>query len=106
MVGSVATLPIFRPLIGMDKEEITAEAIEARQLSDFDHARPGLLHAVHAAQSADPGAAGARSRRRSRRCRSTRLSSAPFGEAVVEDFEFPVRRIDEARRARLKRSRL
>ena len=26
MVGDVATLPIFRPLIGMDKSEITAEA--------------------------------------------------------------------------------
>ena len=26
VVGSVATLPLFRPLIGMDKEEITAEA--------------------------------------------------------------------------------
>ena len=27
VVGAVATLPIFRPLIGMDKDEITAEAI-------------------------------------------------------------------------------
>jgi thiamine biosynthesis protein ThiI len=27
VIGSVATLPIFRPLIGMDKEEITGEAI-------------------------------------------------------------------------------
>ena len=27
VIGAVATLPIFRPLIGMDKEEITAEAI-------------------------------------------------------------------------------
>jgi tRNA uracil 4-sulfurtransferase len=27
VVGSVATIPIFRPLIGMDKEEITGEAI-------------------------------------------------------------------------------
>ena len=27
VVGSAATLPIFRPLIGMDKDEITAEAI-------------------------------------------------------------------------------
>jgi thiamine biosynthesis protein ThiI len=27
VVGHVATLPIFRPLIGMDKDEITAEAI-------------------------------------------------------------------------------
>ena len=26
VIGSVATLPIFRPLIGMDKDEITAEA--------------------------------------------------------------------------------
>jgi thiamine biosynthesis protein ThiI len=26
VIGSVATLPVFRPLIGMDKEEITAEA--------------------------------------------------------------------------------
>jgi thiamine biosynthesis protein ThiI len=28
VIGSVATLPIFRPLIGMDKDEITAEAIK------------------------------------------------------------------------------
>jgi tRNA uracil 4-sulfurtransferase len=27
VIGAVATLPIFRPLIGMDKDEITAEAI-------------------------------------------------------------------------------
>ena len=26
VTGSVATLPVFRPLIGMDKDEITAEA--------------------------------------------------------------------------------
>jgi len=26
VIGSVVTLPVFRPLIGMDKEEITAEA--------------------------------------------------------------------------------
>jgi thiamine biosynthesis protein ThiI len=28
VIGRVATLPVFRPLIGMDKEEITAEAIK------------------------------------------------------------------------------
>jgi thiamine biosynthesis protein ThiI len=28
VVSSVATLPVFRPLIGMDKDEITAEAIK------------------------------------------------------------------------------
>jgi thiamine biosynthesis protein ThiI len=27
VIGSVVTMPVFRPLIGMDKEEITAEAI-------------------------------------------------------------------------------
>ncbi len=27
VIGAVATLPVFRPLIGMDKDEITAEAI-------------------------------------------------------------------------------
>jgi len=26
VIGNVVTLPVFRPLIGMDKEEITAEA--------------------------------------------------------------------------------
>jgi thiamine biosynthesis protein ThiI len=28
VIGNVATLPIFRPLIGMDKDEITAEALK------------------------------------------------------------------------------
>jgi tRNA uracil 4-sulfurtransferase len=28
VIGAVAALPVFRPLIGMDKEEITAEAIK------------------------------------------------------------------------------
>jgi thiamine biosynthesis protein ThiI len=28
VIGSVASLPVFRPLIGMDKDEITAEAIK------------------------------------------------------------------------------
>src|SRR5687768_3327986 len=28
VVGNVATLPLYRPLIGMDKEEITAEAVK------------------------------------------------------------------------------
>jgi hypothetical protein len=80
VVGAVATMPIFRPLIGMDKDEITAEAIRLGHLSDLDRARPGLLHAVHPAQPVDPGAArrgrgggaGAADRRscRSRRARS------------------------------------
>ena len=30
VVGKVATLPLFRPLIGMDKDEIMAQAADAR----------------------------------------------------------------------------
>ena len=77
VIGSVVTLPVFRPLIGMDKEEITAEAIEDRDVSHLHHSRPGLLHAVHTAQPVDASASrrdrgsGARSADR-RTCRSRR----------------------------------
>ena len=47
----------------------------ARHLSDLDHSRSGLLHAVHAAASGDARAAVGRRARRGRRCRSTRSSS-------------------------------
>ena len=62
----------------------------ARHVSDLDHSRSGLLHAVHAAPSGDArrlarhrgGGAGAADRRHGRAARSTRR--------VVEDFRFPV----------------
>ena len=54
VVGSVATLPILRPLVGMDKEEITAGRSAHRDLSDVDRRGRGLLHAVYAAVSGDP----------------------------------------------------
>ena len=86
VVGSVATLPLRWPLIGMDKDEIGGGA--ARHLSNLDHPRPGLLHAVHAAQPHDP--------REVARGECSRAESAPggaggavVGEAAVEDFEFP-----------------
>ena len=91
VIGTVATLPVFRPLIGMDKDEITAEAQRLGTLSDLDHSRPGLLHAVHAAQSRDARAAATRSRRRSRRCRSTSLSTAPSQTPSWRTSTFPVR---------------
>ena len=53
VVGNVATLPIFRPLIGMDKDEITEEAMRLGTYPISIIPGPGLLHAVHAAQSAD-----------------------------------------------------
>ena len=71
--AAVATLPVLRPLIGMDKEEITVGGAAARHLSGLDHSGSGLLHAVHAASSGDARAAvGRRSRRRGARHRRDR----------------------------------
>ena len=54
VVGRVATLPILRPLVGMDKEEITAGRAADRNLPDVDPRGRGLLHAVHTEVSGDP----------------------------------------------------
>ncbi len=75
-INAVATLPVLRPLIGMDKDEITAEARTARHLSHLDHPGSGLLHAFHPQASGDEGAHGRRSPRRERaasrrNCRSS-----------------------------------
>ena len=50
-IGSAATLPVFRPLIGMDKEEVTADAQRIGTYEHLDRARRGLLPAVHAART-------------------------------------------------------
>ena len=63
-INHVVTMPVLRPLIGMDKDEITAEAQRLGTYPDLDHPRSGLLHAVHSAASGDQGA---RARRRARR---------------------------------------
>ena len=44
---------MLRPLVGMDKEEITAEAQRLGTYPDLDHSGPGLLHALHAAAPGD-----------------------------------------------------
>lgn len=89
VVGSVATLPIFRPLIGMDKEEITAEAqrIGSYPISIipdqdcctlFTPRNPltrARLEPVEQAESALP---------------IEDFIEAAMRDAVVEDFEFPV----------------
>jgi len=89
VIGSVATLPLFRPLIGMDKQEIMDEA---RRLGSytisiipdqdcctlFTPRNPltrGRLHLVEAAERALP---------------IDEIVEKASGEAVVEDFEFPV----------------
>jgi tRNA uracil 4-sulfurtransferase len=89
VVGSVATLPLFRPLIGMDKDEITAEAIKLGTypisiIPDQDcctlftprnpqtRSRLGEIEAAERALQVDD------------------LVERAVKEAAVEDFEFPV----------------
>jgi len=89
VIGSAATLPIFRPLIGMDKEEIMDEA---RRLGSYEISivpdqdcctlftprnplTRGRLHLVEAAERALP---------------VDEIVEKAAAEALVEDFEFPV----------------
>ena len=88
VVGSVATLPLLRPLIGMDKDEITAEAqklgtypisiIPDQDCCTLFTPRNPLTRAklqeVEAAESNLP---------------IEELVARASGEAVTEDFEFP-----------------
>ncbi len=91
VIGSVATLPLFRPLIGMDKDEITDQAIALGTypisiIPDQDcctlftprnpltRAKLPDIEAAEAALSVEE------------------LVDRAVREAVVEDFEFPTRR--------------
>ena len=89
VIGNVATMPLFRPLIGMDKEEIMneARAIGTYPISIvpdqdcctlFTPRNPltrGRLHVVEAAEQALP---------------IDELVDEAVAAAVVEDFQFPV----------------
>jgi thiamine biosynthesis protein ThiI len=89
VIGSVATLPIFRPLIGMDKDEITAEAIRLGTYpisivpdqdccTLFTPRNPltrARLDAIQAAEQALP---------------IDDLVDRAVREAVIEQFEYPV----------------
>ena len=89
VVEDVVRLPVFRPLIGMDKEEITAEAIrlgsyQTSVIPDQDcctlftprnpQTKARLAH-IEAAEAALPIDA---------------LVDRAVAEAVVEDFQYPV----------------
>jgi len=89
VVGKVATLPLFRPLIGMDKEEIVAEAqrigtypisiIPDQDCCTLFTPRNPLTRAklelIEAAEAALPIA---------------ELVAAAVRDAIVEEFQFPV----------------
>ena len=88
VIGHVATVPIFRPLIGMDKDEITAEAIKIGSypisiIPDqdcctlFTPRNPmtrARLNEIEAAERALP---------------VDELVERAVREAVVEEYEFP-----------------
>jgi len=96
VIGSVATLPVFRPLIGMDKEEIMAEARALGTYSIsivpdqdcctlFTPRNPltrGRLAHIEAAERALP---------------IEEMVNKAVADAVVEDFQFPP--CGEARRS-------
>ena len=89
-IGSVATLPVFRPLIGMDKDEIIDGGAAARDISDLHHRGSGLLPAVYAQASRDQG-----TRRDDIDAAERALPIDDFvrqavESAVVEDFNYPV----------------
>jgi thiamine biosynthesis protein ThiI len=89
VIGSVATLPLFRPLIGMDKQEITAEAVKIGTFpisiipdqdccTLFTPRNPitrGRLAQIEAAEAALP---------------IETLVERAVSEAVIEDFQFPI----------------
>jgi thiamine biosynthesis protein ThiI len=89
VVGHVATLPLFRPLIGMDKDEITAEAIRLGTypisiIPDqdcctlFTPRNPqtkARLHDIEAAEQALP---------------IDEMVERAVADALVEEFQFPV----------------
>jgi thiamine biosynthesis protein ThiI len=91
VIGHVATLPLFRPLIGFDKDEITAEAIKLGTypisiIPDqdcctlFTPRNPqtrAKLAEIEAAEQALP---------------IEELVERAVREAVIEDFSFPARR--------------
>jgi thiamine biosynthesis protein ThiI len=97
-IGSVSTLPVFRPLIGMDKDEITAEAQRLGTypisiIEDQDCCQ--LFTPKHPATKARPNDI------------ARAEASLPIDDfvrqavesAVVEDFNYPSVKITDSRRA-------
>ena len=89
VIGSVATLPIFRPLIGMDKEEIT---VEAQRLGTYSIS---IIPDQDCCTLFTPRNPLTRSRLRDIGMAEEALPIGDFveratAEASVEDFQFPV----------------
>jgi len=88
-IGSVATLPIFRPLIGMDKEEITAEA---QKLGTYPIS---IIEDQDCCQLFTPKHPATKARARDIEIAELNLPIDEFvqravREAAVEEFKFPM----------------
>ena len=88
-IGSVATLPIFRPLIGMDKDEIT---VEAQKLGTY---LISIIEDQDCCQLFTPKHPATKARPRDVEIAELNLPIAEFvqraaAEAVVEEFKFPM----------------
>jgi thiamine biosynthesis protein ThiI len=88
-IGSVATLPIFRPLIGMDKEEIT---VEAQRLGTYSIS---IIEDQDCCQLFTPKHPATKARPRDVEIAELNLPIDEFvrravREAAVEEFKFPM----------------
>jgi thiamine biosynthesis protein ThiI len=89
VIGSVATMPIFRPLIGMDKDEITAEA---QKLGTYSIS---IIEDQDCCQLFTPKHPATKARLRDVENAERSLPIDEFvnravAEAVVEEFKFPM----------------
>ena len=87
-IGSVSALPVFRPLIGMDKDEITAEA---QRLGTY---QISIIEDQDCCQLFTPKHPATRARRRDIEAAERALPIDDFvrqavESAVVEDFNYP-----------------
>jgi thiamine biosynthesis protein ThiI len=97
-IGSVSTLPVFRPLIGMDKDEITAEA---QRLGTF---AISIIEDQDCCQLFTPKHPATKARRQDIESAERALPIDDFVRqavvaAVVEDFNYPSVKIADPRRA-------
>jgi tRNA uracil 4-sulfurtransferase len=88
-IGSVATMPVFRPLIGMDKDEITAEA---QRLGTY---AISIIEDQDCCQLFTPKHPATRARARDIEIAEQGLPvdeivSRAVAAAVVEEFKFPM----------------
>jgi thiamine biosynthesis protein ThiI len=94
-IGSVATLPVFRPLIGMDKDEIT------RQAQGLGTYPISIIEDQDCCQLFTPKHPATKARREDVEAAERSLAIDDFvrqavDAAVVEDFNYPARRASRA----------